>query len=346
MDNLKRQRVRLALTARLWAVAATVLLPTVARCELPTAERTVVARDSLSIAGLESDAARPMLESLRWQPIEFSVSFEIHPNRGYDRLVRFPSPHPNGDANNDSVSMEWYAVRDDDGNIVDAPAVVVVHESGSGMEVGRLFARGIQANYMHAFMIHLPYYGARRGDRNRPDGSTFLRRAKQGVGDVRRARDAIAALPHIDNTNIGLQGTSLGGFIAATTAGLDDAYDNVFIMLAGGDLNGLLEKGERAAAKLRKNLANAGYEGEKLRRLLWQVEPTRLAHRINRDRTWLYSGTLDRVVPLENAEILAKAAMLPDGHHVLVEANHYSAIAYFPTILRHMTKRIRGETTD
>ena len=87
-------------------------------------------------------------------------------------------------------------------------------------------------------------------------------------------------------------------------------------------------------------MVDAGYSGDKLKKLLWQIEPTRIAHRLCPQRTWLYSARQDTVVPMENALALAKAAKLPDEHHHKVDANHYSAILYYTKILKHMAAQI------
>jgi cephalosporin-C deacetylase-like acetyl esterase len=163
---------------------------------------------------------------------------------------------------------------------------------------------------------------------------------RQAVADVRRARDAVAAIPLVDQQNISLQGTSLGGFVAATTAGLDDGYDRVFVMLAGGNLHDLIEHGQKDAAKLRAELKAAGLTGEKLRTLLDTVEPIRLAHRIEASRTWLYSGSFDDVVPMKNALALAAAVGLDDQHHCRLAADHYSGMLFMPFILTHMRRQI------
>jgi hypothetical protein len=75
---------------------------------------------------------------------------------------------------------------------------------------------------------------------------------------------------------------------------------------------------------------------------LWAIEPTRIAHRLDPRRTWIYSGTLDRVVPLQNAETLAKAAGLDEAHHVKVNADHYTAIVYFPRIVREIAEHLKA----
>jgi predicted peptidase len=82
--------------------------------------------------------------------------------------------------------------------------------------------------------------------------------------------------------------------------------------------------------------------GDRLRASLWAIEPTRLAHRLDASRTWLFTAEQDRVVPLENAIALARAASLPATHHVRVRANHYTAVVYFPLILQQMGEIIRS----
>jgi pimeloyl-ACP methyl ester carboxylesterase len=301
------------------------------------------ATDSLAPAADESEDATKCLNGLCWPPDKFSVQIEAAVDDRGDWLVRFPSPVVSGDVRNDRVAMEWYQARDADQKSITAPApaVVVVHESGSGMTVGRLFARGLQMQGLHAFMIQLPHYGERRTGRSRPDGGNVISMMKQAVADVRRARDAVAVLPLVDKSRISLQGTSLGGFVSATAGSLDDGYDNVFLMLAGGELYDLIQNGKKDAAKVRERLAKAGLTGEKLRELTLTIEPTRVAHRLNPDRTWLYSGVFDTVVPTKNAMALVNSAKLSKTHHIQMMANHYTGIVYLPFVLAHIAEHAR-----
>ncbi len=297
--------------------------------------------DAITLATDETDDVKECLDGLCWQPTEFVVTCEKSPrsDRG-DILIRFPSPIASGVEGNDRVAMEWYVARDEEQVPVAARSVVVVHESGSGMTVGRMFARGLRAQGLHAFLIHLPHYGERRATKKRPANVDFITMMHQAITDVRRARDVVAVLPGVDMSHIALQGTSLGGFVSATTACLDRGYDSVFLMLAGGELYDLLQNGEKDAAKVREKLAEAGLSGERLRSLAWKIEPTRVAHRLDPQRTWLYSGSFDRVVPLKNAIALAKAASLEPEHHIQLLANHYTGIVYLPFVLDHIRTQI------
>ena len=188
----------------------------------------------------------------------------------------------------------------------------------------------------------MPYYGARRPKTGKAGAEMLVPAVRQAVADVRRARDAAAVLPLVDASRIAVQGTSLGGFVTATVAGLDEGYDKTFILLAGGDLVGVLEKGKKDAEKVREKLAESGMTDEQIQETLHAIEPTRLAHRYRPDRTWIFSGKYDDVVPLAHCQLLADAGNLPADHHVQMEANHYSGIIYLPMVMARIAEEIHG----
>lgn len=288
------------------------------------------------------DDTQACLAGLCWQPTAFDVRLE-NPWKHGDLCVVFPSPRPVGNADNDTVAMEWYIARDDAGQPRLAPACVVVHESGRGMDVGRLIARSLNAHGLHTFLIHLPWYGKRQPEAGKPTAEMVLPALSQGIADVRRAHDAVAAIPCVDRHKIAVQGTSLGGFVTATASGLDQCYDSTFILLAGGDLAGIIQHGSKDAAKFRDNLIQAGLNDAEISAALHSVEPLRIAHRLNPLRTWLYSGLFDDVVPPKHCDQLAAAAALAEDHHLKLHANHYSGIIYLPVVLAQIHAHITAE---
>ena len=300
--------------------------------------------DTLAIGEEAKDDARTCLDGLCWDTGAFDVAIEKGEGNNGDLRVRFPSPLPAGPDCNRDVWMEWYQARDAEGDVCRGPACVVVHESGSGMTVGRIIARGLSAHGVHALMVQMPYYGARRPKEGKAGAEMLVPAVRQAVADVRRARDATAALPLIDASRIAVQGTSLGGFVTATVAGLDEGYDKVFILLAGGDLVGVLEKGKKDAEKVREKLAESGMTEAQIKETLHAIEPTRLAHRYRPDQTWIFSGKYDDVVPLAHCQLLADAGNLPPDHHVQMEANHYSGIIFLPMVMARIAGEIHGRT--
>lgn len=335
-----RHALPLAVLAGMTAWAAGQLLAADAD---PPAVRTYAARDTLAVPADPNADAQQCLNQLAWKPAAFEVTCRPISGAGYDFLVQFPSPIPSGDAVNDRVAMEWYAAaKKDAAGTGEVPAVVVVHESGRSMPVGRLFARGFQAAGFHSFLVQLPYYGQRNATGREPEVRLLFTLIRQGIADVRRARDAVAVLPGVEARQIALQGTSLGGFVVATSASLDAGYQQVFIMLAGGNLYEMFQRGQREVAEGRRKLAEAGVSDQQLKQLLWVVEPTRVAHRLDPARTWLFSGEQDQVVPIEHGVALARAAHLDPQHHIRLAANHYTGIVYFPWILQQVNDAIRA----
>jgi len=295
--------------------------------------------DTLHVGDESQADAKDCLRGLSWEPGKFKIECS-RANGAIDVWLKYASPLPSGVAQNDVVVIEGSLAKNKSGQPQRARAVVVVHESGSGMTVGKLIASGFRDRGVHAFMVQLPFYGQRRGANGRPKGTQVATVMRQAIADVRRARDAVAALPFVDAEHIAVQGTSLGGFVVSNVGALDAGFDSVFILLAGGDLYGMFQTGRREVAQLRRELSDAGIEGESLKSLLQVVEPTRTAHRLRPDRTWLYSALLDQVVPIENGNVLAKNANLTPPHHIKLLADHYTGIVYLPLVLNHMQRQV------
>ncbi len=296
--------------------------------------------DTLNCGVEPSADATECLKGLSWKCEPFNVTSEPAVDGQGDWLMRFPSPRPIGDVKNDLCGMEWRMAKDKDGQPVKGPAVIVVHESGRGMAAGRIFANGLRAYGIHTFLMYLPGYGARTQD-VRPGIEGMLPALQQAVADVRRASDAVAALPFVDHANTSLLGISLGGFVTATVSGLDNGFDKIFILLAGGNLSDVIMQGGKDAAKIRELLAQAGVTEPIIREKARLIEPMRLAHRVDAGNTWLFSGTKDEVVPPACSVAFAKAAKL-NAHHIELPVGHYTAVVMLPVILQQTADIIRG----
>ncbi|MEZ6135323.1 MAG: alpha/beta fold hydrolase [Pirellulaceae bacterium] len=295
------------------------------------------AQDTLVLREDPRADATDCLAGLRWQPTDFEV--HVEPDKATDRIlkVRFASPRPSGVSLADRVAVEWHPAKDaQSGAILKRPAVIVVHESGSSMNVGRLIASDLGRRGIHAFMVQLPGYGDRKANDFRPDDLVGV--FKQGVADVRRARDAVAAIPQVDSRHIGLQGTSLGGFVASLSGSLDGSFDSVFLLLCGGNLHGVLTSGSKDARKALERLIASGVAANEVHQALQAVEPLRIAHRLDAQKTWLYTGTFDDVVPPKYSKELAEAIDLPRERHVQMLATHYSGVIFLPGVLEKIVQ--------
>ncbi|MFA9479472.1 alpha/beta hydrolase family protein [Phycisphaerales bacterium AB-hyl4] len=310
---------------------------------LATAD-TYTARDTLGPLHDDRAAAARLLERVYWEATSFELT--VGPSELADEgdaVVRYPSPLPSGNSRMDTVAMLWFKARDASGELLDepAPAVVLIHSMHGRLLFSKTIARAFSRQGLHAFIMQMPGYG----ERSEPGMSgvvAVFENASQAAADARRARDAVAVLPQVADGPIALQATSLGGFIASVAASLDDAFNPVMLALTGGNGWDVLHKGDRDALAARRRLAEYGYTGDTLRERLDLMEPLHVAHRLDPDRTWLYSGRHDTVIPPANADALAEAIGLDESHHRRLNADHYSAILQLPVLIQEMVQLVRN----
>jgi hypothetical protein len=288
-----------------------------------------------------SSAEREVLANLIWEPATFTA--EATADCDADLGIRFPSPKPQGIPDWDTAMLDWHFARDKSGQVQSAPAVIVLDILQGGNLVSGYIARTLAANGLHAFILHLPQNGRRMTPGKKHDWNYFLPSLLQGASDARRARDVVAALPMVKG-GVSLQGTSLGGFIATMAASIDNGFASVILALTGGDVFGVLTKGKMDAARVRQRLREAGYTDDKLREWLWQIEPLRIAHRLEAKKTWLFSARHDQVVPKAHGQQLAQAIGLDWSHHRQLAGCHYTCAINARRFLQEMTRAIKTTT--
>jgi hypothetical protein len=290
---------------------------------------------------LHNPAEADVLSQLTWEPTSFTAITKEEGDA--DLAIRFPSPKPQGNPYWDEAVLDWYFARDKAGAVKSAPAVVVLDILQGGNLVSGFIARNLSKAGLHAFILHLPQNGRRLQPGAQHDWNHFLPSLRQGASDARRARDVVASLPMVRATatkGVSLQGTSLGGFVATMAASIDHAFESVILALTGGDVYGVLTKGKMDAARVRQSLREVGYTDEKLREHLWQIEPLRIAHRLNAKKTWLFSARYDQVVPSAHGKQLADAIGLEWSHHRQLSGCHYTCAINAHRFLQEMTRAI------
>ena len=99
---------------RLIALMLVVLTTTVSAAPPVPIGKTFVGHDTLKPKRDELADAQACLDGLVWPAVEFEIRCDRARERTGDMLIRFPSPVPTGDANNDLVAMEWYVAHDED----------------------------------------------------------------------------------------------------------------------------------------------------------------------------------------------------------------------------------------
>jgi len=294
---------------------------------------------------LPCDGEAEVLARLSWKPLTFEAS--LHSQGDGDVSIEFPSPLPQGIEHFDTVIMDWHYARDRRGQVKTAPAVVVLDILQGGNLVAGFIARVLSKHGFHAFVLHLPQTGRRRAIPHKHDWETFLPSLRQGACDARRARDVVAALPSVAG-GVCLQGTSLGGFVATMAGSIDGAFDANILALTGGDVYGVLNNGKMDAARVRQSLRDIGYTDEKLREFLWEIEPLRIAHRLDAKKTWLFSAKYDQVVPRSHGKLLAEAIGLEWSHHRHMTGCHYTCVInahrFMSEMMRALPRRVEKKS--
>ena len=283
------------------------------------------------------DGEREVISTFAWKPETFIA--QTLKEGDADLAIRFPSPRPQGNPDWDQAILDWHFARDRAGKVKTAPAVVVLDILQGGNLVAGYIARTLARNGLHAFILHLPQNGRRMKPGSRHDWNFFLPSLRQGASDARRARDVVAALPMVTG-GVSLQGTSLGGFVATMAGAIDGVFDATILALTGGDAYGILTRGKMDAARVRGHLRDVGFTDSKLKDWLWQIEPLRLAHRLNPKRTWLFSARYDQVVPAKHGKMLADAIDLDWSHHRQLAGCHYTCAINAHRFLQEMTRAI------
>lgn len=313
-------------------------------------DRTVYkVHDTLSLGREPDERAAGILQAIAWTPSEFQAVVTAN-NADWtdaDRLVTFDSPRPDATANGtvNTVILEWYVAKDEQGQPIEgqAPAVLLLHSLDVRLGISRGLARTLARHGIHGLLMHGPGYGQREYDPFRGYGDRFFERAVQAITDARRARDAIAALPGVQDDRISIQGLSLGGFFATGAAAIDNAFEYTIVHFSGADLHTLLTQGLREAQWVRLSMARHGIDDETLKRKCDEMELARIAHRLNPQRTWLYSAKADQVIPRACSMALAQAAGLDEAHHIWLSGDHYLALAHLPWCAERMVEIVKGK---
>jgi dienelactone hydrolase len=255
--------------------------------------------------------------------------------------VTFPSPFVSPFECNNTVHCEYFMAKSaaPPSLAVKRPAVVVLHILDGKFVAERLVCGCLAASGTNALLLKMPFYGPRRPPEWKgqmtDDIEVLYAGLKQAIMDTRRAAEWLASRPEVDPKAIGLCGISLGGFVAATAAGVDGNFPRVVIVLAGGDLVKVLDNRPREVVALRELAEKRGYTTARLQELLHPVEPLTFASRLKKTKMLMINGKEDEVVPEECSQALADAS---GAKLKWFEATHYTLVEFLPTLLQEVAE--------
>ncbi|MEM9295685.1 MAG: hypothetical protein AAGA57_07780 [Planctomycetota bacterium] len=277
------------------------------------------------------------LAKLLYEPTNFEVEVQPAPPvdramGGPDAYVRFSSPVNTGDAQLDRVTARWHRAKGVDLS-KPTPMVVLAHSLQPQLFVGSAMARGLADRGVHVLLVELPGFASRQPQGVRFPVTATFGRIPQAAADLRRARDVAAALPGIDPGRVGLAGVSLGGLFATLAGGYDGAFARIELVCTGADVNRVLAEGRKDADFAGRALRSAGWTEAQIQAATTEMDPTRLAPRLDPGRTRVFAAADDQVFSTERVAALTGAAGLPEGAVVWIAGNHYTMARAMPAVL-------------
>lgn len=255
--------------------------------------------------------------------------------------LRYPSPVVTELPQNNVIPVEYYLplnLRPED---EPRPAVICLHILDGSLELVRILSSVLASRGIPAMVFQLPYYGERGGPNGphdilaRPERFTAV--LDQTMEEVRRAVDFLASRPEVRADRIGVAGISLGGIIAASAAEREPRLHRAALILAGGDLPGILATA-REAEDLRRFLDGLSEEQraavlEAFRQAdpLYRAEALR--ERAQAGNVLMINAAEDEVIPRSSTEKLAQALGIADQVVWLEGMGHYTSLGALPQIL-------------
>ncbi|MBI2168123.1 MAG: alpha/beta hydrolase [Actinobacteria bacterium] len=242
---------------------------------------------------------RPGVRPARWlglnyERLTFDSLYEPHSDEpGRDRWLAHEA---------NRTAYAW-VLRHRDGP---RPWLVCLHGFGTGRAFMDLYA--FRAAFLHhalginlAIPVH-PMHGARSsggfsgGDFMSHDLLNVVHGMAQSAWDTRRV---VSWIRTQEPAAIGLYGVSLGGYLTALTAGLEDGLDCAIAGIPICDLPGLYL--HHAPARLIRHPNARALLGEQVAEVLSVVSPLSFEPLVPHDRRFMFAGLIDRMATPEQA---------------------------------------------
>jgi hypothetical protein len=135
---------------------------------------------------------------------------------------------------------------------------------------------------------------------------------------------------------VGVLGISLGAIVGTVLAAVEPRVAAACLCMAGADLGGLMiESAENrvehwVAERCHRDGVTPEVLASQLRKGL-ASDPARLGAHVDPDRVFLFTATLDAVIPRRNSDLLWECLGRPQ--RLMIPVGHYTAAAVFEKVL-------------
>ncbi len=272
---------------------------------------------------------------------EHRFAFEQRPQESAAARLRlsqvtFPSPVVTPHEVNNTVHCEYFRPAAEG----KYPGVIVLHILGGDFDLCRLMGRTLAHHGVCALFVKMPYYGERRppglpARMISVDPKQSVAGMTQAVLDIRRATAWLGQQSEVDPRQLGVFGISLGAITGALAAECEPRLQNVFLVMAGGDIGRVGANSPYAAAAQKKWLEGGGtLEG--LVEALRPIDPATYGKNLHGRRVTMVNARYDEIIPRECTLSLWKAAGEPEI--IWHDCGHYSMGRFLFDVMARATK--------
>ena len=154
----------------------------------------------------------------------------------------------------------------------------------------------------------------------------------QAVKDIRYATAWLGSQDEVDANQIGIFGISLGGITASLAATAEPRLTKICPVLAGGDLNRILEQTqERHIRAAKESWISSGHSLQELAELMKTVDPCTYGNCLKGRKVLMLNAKNDEVIPRQCTDSLWEAFGKPPISWY--DCGHYTAIFHITDAL-------------
>ena len=215
------------------------------------------------------------------------------------RDVTLPSAIDSGYPKNDEIHFTFYPAQNVNGQ--KAPAAILLHLLGGGIEVSQRFAKYLSARGVNAVVMQLPYHYDRAVGRApvkfyvSDDPKVLAGAFNQAASDCSTIADWLQTQPEVDPDKLGIAGVSLGAIVTHLAMGRDARLNNGVALVGGGDLKEIAQLS--TLAKLFLNVRKTIDPAQVTEAELAQADPLYYADKNRPRRVLMIQAARDQIIP-------------------------------------------------
>ena len=229
------------------------------------------------------------------------------------RAVVLPSAINSGYPKNDEIHFTFYPAQGVSG--AKAPAAILLHLLGGGIEVSQGFARYLSARGVNAAVMQLPYHYERAVGKApakfyvSDDPKVLAGAFDQAASDCSTLADWLQTQPEVDADKLGIAGVSLGAIVTHLAMGRDARLNNGVAIVGGGDIREIAQLSflAKLSLRVRKTLDPADVTEAELA----QADPLYYADRNRPRRVLMIQAARDQIIPRKSSTELWEALGRP-----------------------------------